>query len=69
MIGLVPACWLVVAADGYESVHRERALAERYASKQHGTVEPLVRLSAVETLIEQLFERDDGGNVGSEAGP
>lgn len=34
--------WLVVAADGFEAVFKDRAVAERYAANCHGTVHPLV---------------------------
>ena len=34
--------WLVIAADGFEAVFRDRAAAERYAANTHGTLHPLV---------------------------
>lgn len=37
----LPAAWLVIAADGYRAVFLERATAERYAARVHGTVQAL----------------------------
>lgn len=34
--------WLVIAADGFEAVFKDRAAAERYAVNTHGTVHTLV---------------------------
>lgn len=34
--------YLVVAADGFEAVFKDRAVAERYAANCHGIVYPLV---------------------------
>lgn len=38
--------WLVVAADGFRAVFIDRAVAERYAARCHGTVHELVRADA-----------------------
>lgn len=34
--------WLVVAADGFEAVFKDRASAEKYAANTHGIVYPLI---------------------------
>lgn len=34
--------WIVIAADGFEAVFKDRAAAERYAAHTHGTIHPLV---------------------------
>ena len=34
--------WLVIAADGFEAVFKDRAAAERYAAHTHGTLHALV---------------------------
>lgn len=34
--------WLVIAADGFEAVFKDRAAAEKYAANTHGTLWPLV---------------------------
>ena len=36
-----PKAWLVIAADGFESVFLQRARAEQYAVNCRGTVWPL----------------------------
>jgi hypothetical protein len=36
-------CWLVIAKNGWESLHRDRIAAEHYATRCHGVCEPLFR--------------------------
>jgi hypothetical protein len=38
---ITPRAWLVIAADGYEAVFKDRAAAEKYATQAHGVVMPL----------------------------
>jgi hypothetical protein len=38
---VTPKAWLVVAADGFESVFLDHARALQYAAHVHGTVSPL----------------------------
>ena len=40
--GAVIKAWLVIAADGFEAVFKDRAAAERYAAHTHGTLHALV---------------------------
>jgi len=38
----MPVAYLVIAADGFRAVFLERAVADNYAVRCHGTVHPLV---------------------------
>jgi hypothetical protein len=40
---MIAAAWMVIAKDGFVSLHKDRAAADRYAVACHGAVEPLFR--------------------------
>jgi len=40
--GVRAEAWLVIAADGFRAVFLDRAVADNYAVRCHGTVPPLV---------------------------
>jgi hypothetical protein len=53
--------WIVTDSKGFESHHPDQSSAERYAVSQshlgkRATVDALVTLSDVESLIEGLFD-------------
>lgn len=52
MTTLRPHAWLVIGHRGDESVHVQRAPAELYAARQHGTIEALVLMSDALAAIE-----------------
>lgn len=62
MIDLRPVAWMVTDERGYESLHREEALAMNYLSHvRGGIVDALVKRSAVVTVIADLSpEVQDG---------
>ena len=41
--GYVAGAWIVILPNGYESLHREQVMAEQYAARGRGVVEPLYR--------------------------